>query len=58
MKGVSRLGGSSSHDGQVLKGFGDHEIQGKALALVGGACSCSTKSHKHSDSVGFRVVSC
>ena len=47
MKGVIRIGDSTSHGGKVLEGFESHQIQGKAVALVGGACSCPNKGHSN-----------
>jgi uncharacterized Zn-binding protein involved in type VI secretion len=47
MKGVIRIGDSTSHGGEVLEGFEGHQIQGKAVALVGGACSCPNKGHSN-----------
>ena len=47
MKGVIRVGDSTSHGGKVLEGFDGHQIQGKAVALVGAACSCPNKGHSN-----------
>ena len=45
MKGVIRVGDSTSHGGEVLEGFDGHLIQGKAVALEGAACTCPRKGH-------------
>jgi uncharacterized Zn-binding protein involved in type VI secretion len=47
MKAKIRVGDSTSHGGKVLEGFEGHMIQGKAVALVGHACSCPIKNHSN-----------
>lgn len=45
MKGVIRLGDSTSHGGKVLEGYSGHMIMGKPVARVGDACSCPIQNH-------------
>ena len=45
MKGIIRLGDSTSHGGKVTAASGRMKVDGKEVARVGDACSCPIPGH-------------
>ncbi len=46
MRGVIRVGDSTSHGGQVLTGAEHSRVMGKPVARVGDKCSCPMPGHQ------------
>jgi len=47
MRGIIRLGDSTSHGGKVISASSRMIILGKPVALVGDACSCPISGHSN-----------
>ncbi|MGN6083008.1 PAAR domain-containing protein [Trinickia sp.] len=47
MRGVIRIGDSTSHGGIVQTGREQSTVLGKAVACVGDACTCPMSGHDH-----------
>lgn len=45
MKGIIRLGDSTSHGGKVTSASSRFKVDGKPVALLGDACSCPIPYH-------------
>ncbi len=45
MKGIIRLGDSTSHGGTVSSASGRMKVDGKPVALLGDSCSCPIPGH-------------
>lgn len=47
MRGVIRIGDSTSHGGTVETGRAQSIVMGRAVACVGDECSCPMSGHDH-----------
>lgn len=47
MRGVIRIGDSTSHGGKVQTGQDKSIVMGRAVACVGDACTCPRSGHDH-----------
>lgn len=47
MRGVIRLGDSTSHGGRVETGRDHSTVMGRAVACVGDRCTCPRSGHDH-----------
>lgn len=47
MRGVIRIGDSTSHGGKVQTGREQSTVMGRAVACVGDACTCPMSGHDH-----------
>ena len=47
MRGVIRIGDSTSHGGMVETGRAQSIVMGRAVACVGDACRCPMPGHEH-----------
>jgi len=45
MKGIIRLGDSTSHGGKVISASGHMKVGGKEVAVLGDSCTCPIKDH-------------
>ncbi|MBF3759013.1 PAAR domain-containing protein, partial [Burkholderia pseudomallei] len=47
MRGVIRIGDSTSHGGRVETGHEGSTVMGRAVACVGDRCTCPMNGHEH-----------
>ncbi|AJX18446.1 PAAR domain-containing protein [Burkholderia pseudomallei] len=47
MRGVIRIGDSTSHGGRVETGREGSTVMGRAVACVGDRCTCPMNGHEH-----------
>ncbi|WP_206955866.1 PAAR domain-containing protein [Trinickia acidisoli] len=47
MRGVIRIGDSTSHGGKVQTGREKSTVMGRAVACIGDKCSCPMNGHDH-----------